>query len=504
MSDALILTLDIGTSSARALVWDDAGQEAEAFRAQIPYAMLTTPDGGVEIEAETLLGYVAVCIDTLLHQMGERSRDIRGVGISTFWHSMLGVDAEGAPLTPIYIWADTRSAAQAERLRQTWDERRIHARTGCRIHPSYYPSKLLWLCETQPQTYRSVDRWVSPSEYLFCRLFGKEAMQVSVSMASGTGLMNQETCAWDSEVLRLLNLEEDRLSSIVDLSHAARGLRAEFANRWKPLKEVPFFPAVGDGACGNAGSGCVTPERFAINLGTSGAIRVLWRESEVTAPAAAPDGCWRYRIDRARPLMGAAFSDGGNVVLWMQQTLRLPSLEELESHLSNSVPGSHGITFLPFLAGERSMGWNPHARAALIGMNLDTSALEIAQAAMEAIAMRFALAANRLAEVFPQAREVIASGGALGKSPAWAQMFADALGRPIALAEEAEASSRGAAALVAEALEGADWRPWETQLGRAFAPESGRHARFQEMLEKQEDCYRRLIASGGEGQARCD
>jgi gluconokinase len=187
--------------------------------------------------------------------------------------------------------------------------------------------------------------------------------------------------------------------------------------------------------------------------------------------------------------MGAAFSDGGNVVQWMQKTLNLPSLEALETSLSHLEPGAHGLTFLPFLAGERSMGWNPAARASLHGLNWDTSALDIAHAAMEAIAMRFALATQRLAEQFSGVEEIVASGGALGKSPAWAQIFASAIGRPITLAEEAEASSRGAAMLVKEVLEGSSYRAWETRLGRTFVPNTNHHEQYCALLEKQEHIY---------------
>src|SRR5207237_1066979 len=111
------------------------------------------------------------------------------------------------------------------------------------------------------------------------------------------------------------------------------------------------------------------------------AIRVLWEENPAQQ-LTPPSGLWRYRVDARRPLMGAAFSDGGSVYAWMTRTLQLPPAEELEGLLARLEPGSHDLTFLPFLAGERSLGWNPDARAALTGMNLDTRPLDILAAAM--------------------------------------------------------------------------------------------------------------------------
>lgn len=494
----LTLTLDIGTSSTRALLWDTEGREIAGLRAQIPYQMHTTHDGGVEMPAEELFGYVARCLDQILSPAGDRAASIRAVGISTFWHSLLGLDANGAPLTPIYNWSDTRSASAARKLRATMDEAAVHARTGCVIHPSYYPAKLTWLRETQRDLFGKVARWASPSEYLFGRLFGPEAVRVSVSIASGTGVFNQQRCEWDDDTLSALDLPVEKLSTVANTKEPAQGLPNELAARWPVLKSVPFYHAYGDGACGNIGSGCVTPERFAINLGTSGAIRVVWNESatggEMPAPGEPPQGLWRYRVDRNRPVIGGAFSDGGLVYAWMCRTLQLPQGDLLEQELAAMEPGAHGLSFLPFLSGERSTGWNPDARASLIGLTQDTRPIDILRASMEAVALRFGLAARLLRGPFPLACQIIASGGALGSSPVWSQMFADALGQPVTLTAEPEASSRGAALLAMEAHDLiANAQEPQARLAGTFAPDAGRHARYQEMLDRQQRLYAQLV-----------
>lgn len=206
-----------------------------------------------------------------------------------------------------------------------------------------------------------------------------------------------------------------------------------------------------------------------------------------------PLGLWRYRADRKRPIIGAAFSDGGDVFAWMSRTLQLPTGDELEAKIAEMEPGEHGLTFLPFLGGERSIGWNPAARASLTGLWLDSQPIEIMRCALESVALRFTLAANLLRETFPEAKAIVASGGALTKSPAWSQIFADALGEPVTLAEEAEASSRGAALLAMEAsgmissLEKA-----EAKMGKTYEPNVLNHKKYVAMLDKQQDNYRRL------------
>lgn len=505
--EPLVLTLDIGTSSTRVLLWDLRGREIDGVHAQVHYHMWTTPDGGEQFNVNVLANYIRECVEEALAQIGDRASAIQAVGISTFWHSLLGLRADGEPVTPLYNWSDQRSGSVAQRLRRDLDSQAIHQRTGCVLHSSYYPAKIVWLRETQRALYDQVARWVSPSEYLYGSWFGPNAGRVSVSMASGTGLFNQQQSRWDEETLRLLSISEESLSPIVNLTERAQGLQGEWAARWPALKEVPFFPAIGDGACGNVGSGCMTPARFAINLGTSGAIRALWTEdahpvvsaehqkATVHAPQlVTPEGLWRYRADDRRPLMGAAFSDGGRVCDWWRHKLQLPPDDQLDHLIGQMEPGVHGLTFLPFLAGERSMGWNPDAHAALTGLNLDTDPLEILRAAMEAVALRFSLAARRLRDVFPQAKETIASGGAFAHWPSWAQMFADAMNQPLTLAEEPEASSRGAALL---ALEAAGLIPGasqvEARLGQTYTPDPVRHARYQELLINQQKLYRKLV-----------
>ncbi len=491
----LALTLDIGTSSARVMLWDAQGREVPGVRVQIPYAFDLTADGGVEMPAETLLRHVGECLDAALIQAKDHAAQIKVVGISCFWHSVLGLDRAGKPLTPLYNWADARAGQSATLLRNRLDVRAVHARTGCILHPSYYPAKIHWIRCAFSEIAPQIATWASPGEYLFRQWFGESARQISVSMASGTGLLNQKSGLWDAEILRDLDVDAETLPPIAAEKEMARGLTREFARRWPALKDVPFLFPIGDGACGNIGSGCALPDAFAINVGTSGAIRAVWREDSEDAPQLdTPFGLWRYRVDARRPLMGAAFSDGGNVFAFWNSLLKLPPAEELDARLAALEPGFHRLTFLPFLGGERSLGWHSDARAALLGMNLGTDAVAILHASLEAVALRFGLAAQRLKSVFPNAKQVIASGGALAKSNYWAQAFADCLGQPLTLAEEPEASSRGAALL---ALESAgiipDAAAIGARLGCTYQPNPAHAERYAELLATQQSYYDRLV-----------
>jgi gluconokinase len=283
-------------------------------------------------------------------------------------------------------------------------------------------------------------------DYLTLRLFGTHA--ISVSMASGTGLLDQHAVAWDAPLLDALEIRSEQLSTIVDIDAPIRGLRPEFAARLSALRDVPFVPLIGDGAAANVGSGCMRPEALALSIGTSAALRVLAKTSGLVIP----EGLWCYRLDRAHVVLGGALSNGGNVYAWMRNTLKLPSTEEIETALADTAPDAHGLTLLPFLAGERSPDWSLSARAAIAGLRLDTGPMELVRAGMEAVALRLALVESLLRGSFPTLRTIVASGGALRQSPVWAQIVTDALGAPLAVTEDHEASSRGTALVALQVI----------------------------------------------------
>jgi gluconokinase len=336
---------------------------------------------------------------------------------------------------------------------------------------------------------------VSPGEYFLLRLFGQP--QCSVSTASGTGMLDQRRMAWDEEVLSVLPIDDGQLSPIVELGSTVSGLSGEVARRLPRLRNVPWVPAVGDGAASNVGSGCVAPDRVALMLGTSGAMRAL-----APGPSARPpEGLWLYRVDRDRPLVGGALSNGGNVHDWLRATLRVPRAERLEAELASMGPDAHGLTVLPFLAGERAVGWRADARAAIVGLSWDTKPIEIVRAGMEAVALRFGRIYERLRPLLPANHRLIASGGLL-KSPAWMQMIADALGQPLVASEEAEASSRGVALLALEALGLLRLGEAEFPLGERVEPDAERHARYREADARQRRLYELLLVESDVGSVR--
>jgi gluconokinase len=208
-------------------------------------------------------------------------------------------------------------------------------------------------------------------------------------------------------------------------------------------------------------------------VGTSAALRVIY---ETEQPLPRP-GLFLYRVDDRRVLEGGALSDGGNLHAWLEQTLT-----GSEGSLADRDPDAHGLTFLPFLGGERSTGWDPNRTGVLAGLTFDTTPLDIRQAGLEGIAFRLA----EVAELLPDLEEVVASGGALLADADWLQIVADALGRPVTASGVEEASLRGAAVLALERL-GFDAPP--APLSRVLHPRADRAETYRSARERQRQLY---------------
>ncbi len=491
----LALALDVGTSSARAVLYDLSGRQVENIEGRTHYQMTATQDGGVEINADRLIEIILATIDECLQQAALRLPDIgsciSAVGYSNFWHAMLGVNGAGEAVTPLYNWSDTRSAPDAIALRERLGVDWIRERCGVVPHASYYPAKILWLRRTDPTLASKVARWISIGEYLYSKIFGR--MVCGVSMASGTGLFNPGKNDWDEEMLVVVGVSRDQLSPLAAEHAEFHEMRREFAERWPALRGAKWLPAIGDGAASNIGSGCFTRNLIAINVGTSGAMRVCWQAERPPIPK----GLWCYRADRRYALIGGALSNAGDVYAWCKRVLRLDdNVETIESQLAAMKADDHGLTALPFFSGERSVGWHGEARATLTGLNLSADPIEILRASLEAVCYRFAAIYERLKTELPGDTRIIASGGGILNSRVWTQMMADVIGVPVVASAVPEASSRGAAMLALEAfgqIESMD--ALETPLGEVFEPDARNHERYLSGREKQERLYELLIGS---------
>ena len=484
-----VLTLDAGTSSLRAQVWGVDGRPLPEIGARAHYRLETDPEGGAWLEPEEVLSAVSEALDETVARAESRDARIAAVALDTLSPTLLGVDEQGRPLTPIYTYADTRSRQAAADLRQRLDPAEVHERTGCPIHSSYLPSRLLWLERSRPRLFSRVARWMTLGEFLYSRFF--RTCGVSYSAASWSGLLNRHRLDWDESWISLLPIRRTQLSPLRDCTEPFTGLRDPWARRWPALARVPWFPAVGDGAAANVGSGCIRSDRVALTIGSTGAIRAVLDRPASPLPA----GLWSYLVNAGRPLLGGATTEGGSVFSWLTSRLQVDfEPDRLEAELQAMEPAAHGLVFLPFLAGERSPGWRDEARGSLVGLTLSTRPVEIVRAALESIAYRLCLVYRLMEPHLSRQHEIIGGGAGLLSSPAWLQILADVLGRRVIACAEPEVTGRGTALLALESLGlVSDLAAVPPIMDKSYDPDPARHRRHLEAMERHLELYQRLV-----------
>lgn len=475
----LALALDVGSSSVRAMLFDHLGRPLRGLSAQAAYQMAASPAGSVEVPAEELLEHAGDVLDALAARAGRRLVDVAAVGVCTFSHSLVALDEAGRPASAVLSWADTTAAGAAADLRRELDQAEVWQRTGAPLHASYWPARLRLLTRSRP----ALTRWSGFGEVLGEWLTGRWA--ASISSASATGLLERRHDRWDPDLLAHLQVDRSSLPPLLSDDEPLGSLRPELARRWPALTGVPWYPAWTDAACGNVGLGCHGPERAALMIGTSSALRVLLDERDVSVPP----GLFCFRLGARGSLLGGQLSEGGGTVAWLARLTRR-SMSWLEDASAALPADGHQLTLLPYLAGERGPGYHDRARALFAGLTLSTGPAELFRAVLEAVALRLAAIDQRLTAQLGRAPLIVAAGGAVAASGVWAQILADALGRAILLPEGAAQPSGRGAALLALAYSGAG--PLAQALpvrGREVQADGERHQLYRHALRRQQALY---------------
>jgi gluconokinase len=288
-------------------------------------------------------------------------------------------------------------------------------------------------------------------------------------------------------MLAALDLSPDQLPALIDRQDRLPGLTPAWRSRWPALADVPWFPALGDGAAANLGTGAVGNDRIAVTIGTSGAMRVI-TEDGATQRHQLSDRLWAYRLDRTHRVCGGALSNGGNVAGWLARNFASGDFEVLTREAEPMDPDSHGLTVLPLLAGERSPSWNDDATGVFAGVTLATRPGQIYRAVLEATAYRFAAIHEALQPLLTPDHATFANGAAALKSPLWLQIIADTLGVPVAaLDADAEVSARGVAISALETIGAIDaLRPGRVPVKHTYTPGADAHAAYHAGWKRQQ------------------
>ncbi|MDM4719749.1 FGGY family carbohydrate kinase [Micromonospora sp. WMMA1363] len=412
-----ILALDLGTSSVRGLVLDADARPLPGALVRRRTSATVGRDGTGTLDAGRYLAGLVECLDELA--AGDHLRDIQLVATSAQWHSVVALGPDGAPLGPVLSWLDTRSEP-APGAPGPADPEAFHQRTGTWWHRGYWSMRGPWL---RARTGTRITRFAGLAEYVLGVLLDNAPM--SVSQASGTGLLDLRTLDWDPEACVLAGVGPAELPELAPAGWRGR-LRPEHACRWPQLAGARWAAAVGDGAASNVGSGCIDRKRAAVTVGTSAAVRLVEALPAGTRQPYLPHRLWRYRVDHHHVVTGAAYSSGGNLFAWANRELRLPEGAALDQALA-LVPVDGGPPSNVRFGGDRPPGVAPAGSGELRGLSFGTTAVEILAGMMRGLSDLVADDLAVLESDLDSPVEVVLGGGALAASGWWRAAFAGAL-----------------------------------------------------------------------------
>lgn len=454
MSQTYFIGVDIGTTSSKAIVFSSSG--ALCGIGNRGYGILVPKPTWAEQDPETIFTAVISAIRDAVDVAGVSKQAIAAVGFSAAMHSLIVMDAKACRLTNSIIWADNRSIAQTEKLKQDGIGHALYLRTGTPIHPMSPLTKLMWMRELDPDTFHKAAKFISIKEYIFYQLF--ERYVVDYSIASATGLFNLQQLNWDEEAIALAGIRRDQLSELVPTTYVLRGLKVQLAEAMGLAPDTPIAIGASDGVLANLGVGAIAPNQMAITIGTSGAVRTI-------AQAPIQDPLMRtfcYALTEELWAIGGSTNSGGIILRWFKDEFSAPEVEQAKQlgldpyevmiQAAVKVPaGAEGLLCLPFLSGERAPYWNPNARGVFFGVGLHHKRAHFIRAVIEGILFAVYSVNVALQELTGEVREIRASGG-FARSQEWRQMMADLFGYQVLVPEVYEASGFGAALLAMYAV----------------------------------------------------
>lgn len=439
----MLIAIDIGTTNIKAVAVSAAGKvcatadrENRTLSPQ-PYYQEQDPEQVFQRVLEVLAEVWAT---------SKEKEILHGVIFSSAMHGLVAMDKQDKPLTNILLWSDTRADEIAMELRHSEEGMHLYRQTGVPIHAMNPLCKVVWMRLHQPDIFKKTYWFADVKAYVWYRLTGERASDISV--ASAGGMLNIKSRNWDEAAMQFAGVTASQLPKSVLPAHTAF-LPAEMTDRYRLPLGVPYLIGASDGALANLGSDATAAGQVAVTIGTSAAIRTV-------AERAVLDERMRtfcYRLDENRFIVGGASNNGANALEWLRQSVFRSSLPAASfAGQASEVPaGAEGLLFLPYLLGERAPLYNAHASGSFQGLTARHTQAHFVLATMEGILFNLKMIGEALETHGPI--DTLHAGGGFSRNRLWVQMLADIFQKTVVLHEESiDASLLGAIRYAGHAL----------------------------------------------------
>lgn len=448
MNKAYILGIDIGTSACKVALFNRQGEVKGA--ASGDYPVYYPHEGWAEQNPEDWWSAVCGAVKEVLAKSGVAPEEIAGVGIDGQSWSAIAIDKEGRVLANTPIWMDTRAQDICDRLNQEVGSEAIFQAAGNSLQPSYTTAKILWYKENLPQVYEKTDKILQSNSFIAFKLTG--AVSQDVSQGYGLHCFDMRKGCWSEEMCERLGIPVTFLPEIVSCDTVVGQVTEKASLECGLAVGTPVVAGGLDAACGTLGAGVIHPGETQEQGGQAGGMSIC-----MDTYKADPRLILGFHVVPGQWLLQGGTTGGGGVMRWFEKEFAeyersceaqcgKSSLEQLNEAGEKIPAGSGGVVFLPYMSGERSPIWNPHAKGVFYGLDFSRTKAHMLRACMEGVAFSLRHNLEIAGEAGAEVKVLRAMGGS-ANSLLWTQIKADVTGRPIVVPSSDTATTLGAAIL---------------------------------------------------------
>jgi gluconokinase len=443
-----MLGIDIGTTSTKAVLFTEKGEVIQTENIGYP---LHTPDiSTAEQNPDEIFQAVLKAISNITKFQSDKKPMF--ISFSSAMHSVIAMDGNDQPLTPCITWADNRSEAWAHKIKNELNGHEVYRRTGTPIHPMSPLTKISWIVNERPEIAAKTKKYIGIKEFIFKKFFNQYV--VDHSLASAMGMMNLKTLDWDEEALQIAGVTREQLSTLVPTTKIFKNCHHELAKQIGIDPKTPFVIGASDGVLSNLGVNAIKKGEIAVTIGTSGAIRTI-----IDHPQTDEKGrIFCYALTEKHWVIGGPVNNGGMVLRWIRDEFASSEVEtakrlgidpyDVLTKIAERVrPGSDGLLFHPYLAGERAPLWNPDVRGSFFGLTLSHKKEHMIRAALEGVIYNLYTVFLALTECMDSPVTRIQATGGFARSDIWRQMMSDIFESEVVVPESYESSCLGACIL---------------------------------------------------------
>jgi gluconokinase len=446
MRKPYIVGIDIGTGSTKAVSMDLDGNVLHV--SQCGYPTLNPEPGYSEQNPEDIWEGFKSCVNDTVQQMGYSPE---AISLSSAMHSFIPVDRDGNPLHNMITWADARSEALAEILRESAEAEFIYNTSGTPIHAMSPLCKLLWLKGSNKILFEESHKFISIKEYIWFKLFN--TFEIDYGIASATGLFDIIKLQWSAEIMEIAGITADKLSNPVNTNFCRKIDHPEVLSSLGLEHALSVVIGSSDGCCANLGSAVSDDYKAALTIGTSAAVRVT-----TTAPVYNFKAMtFNYLLDQNTFVCGGPLNNGGVAIDWaIEKFLNKQEPDEADydyffKQVESTSSGSGGLIFVPYLTGERAPIWDTAVTASFVGLQLHHGQAHFFRAVLEGVCMAINEVLLAVEQATMPIKQLNISGGFLN-APVWMQVLANVTGKKLVVVQADDASAIGAIILAARAL----------------------------------------------------